>query len=77
MGWTELRERDTSRSEGSGKRIKQLLRDIKDNVMEFCDLSEDMERNDYGERNGYVEHDGEGYGERRGVRGTGPYGRRY
>lgn len=68
MAWTEIRERHSEM--GMGK-IKELLAETKENLETLCEMVEEMEGDDYGERGGYVNHGGDGgssVGMRRGYR---------
>ena len=68
MAWTEIRERHSEM--GMGK-IKELLAETKENLEMLCEMVEEMEGDDYGERGGYVNRRGDGgssVGMRRGYR---------
>ena len=68
MAWTEIRERHSEM--GMGK-IKELLAETKENLEMLCEIVEEMEGDDYGERGGYVNRRGDGgssVGMRRGYR---------
>lgn len=68
MAWTEIRERHSEM--GMGK-IRELLAETKENLEMLCEMVEEMEGDDYGERGGYVNRGGDGgssVGMRRGYR---------
>ena len=68
MAWTEIRERHSEM--GMGK-IRELLAETKENLEMLCEMVEEMEGDDYGERGGYVNRRGDGgssVGMRRGYR---------
>lgn len=68
MAWTEIRERHSEM--GMGK-VKELLAETKENLEMLCEMVEEMEGDDYGERGGYVNRRGDGgssVGMRRGYR---------
>ena len=68
MAWTEIRERHSEM--GMGK-VRELLAEIKENLEMLCEMVEEMEGDDYGERGGYVNRGGDGgssVGMRRGYR---------
>lgn len=68
MAWTEIRERHSEI--GMGK-VKELLAETKENLEMLCEMVEEMEGDDYGERGGYVNRRGDGgssVGMRRGYR---------
>ena len=68
MAWTEIRERHSEM--GMGK-VKELLAETKENLEMLCELVEEMEGDDYGERGGYVNRRGDvgsSVGMRRGYR---------
>lgn len=68
MAWTEIRERHSEM--GMGK-VRELLAEIKENLEMLCEIVEEMEGDDYGERGGYVNRGGDGgssVGMRRGYR---------
>lgn len=68
MAWTEIRERHSEM--GIGK-VKELLAETKENLEMLCEMVEEMEGDDYGERGGYVNRRGDGgssVGMRRGYR---------
>lgn len=68
MAWTEIRERHSEM--GMGK-VKELLAETKENLEMLCEMVEEMESDDYGERGGYVNRRGDGgssVGMRRGYR---------
>ena len=68
MAWTEIRERHSEM--GMGK-VKELLAETKENLEMLCEMVEEMEGDDYGERGGYVNRGGDGgasVGMRRGYR---------
>ena len=68
MAWTEIRERHSEM--GMGK-IRELLAETKENLEMLCEMVEEMESDDYGERGGYVNRGGDGgssVGMRRGYR---------
>ena len=68
MAWTEIRERHSEM--GMGK-VKELLAEAKENLEMLCEMVEEMEGDDYGERGGYVNRRGDGgssVGMRRGYR---------
>lgn len=68
MAWTEIRERHSEM--GMGK-VKEILAETKENLEMLCEMVEEMEGDDYGERGGYVNRRGDGgssVGMRRGYR---------
>lgn len=68
MAWTEIRERHSET--GMGK-VRELLAETKENLEMLCEMVEEMEGDDYGERGGYVNRGGDGgssVGMRRGYR---------
>lgn len=68
MAWTEIRERHSEM--GMGK-VRELLAETKENLELLCEMVEEMEGDDYGERGGYVNRRGDGgssVGMRRGYR---------
>ncbi|MDD7490456.1 MAG: hypothetical protein PUK22_04775 [Bacteroides sp.] len=68
MAWTEIRERHSEM--GMGK-VRELLAETKENLEMLCEIVEEMEGDDYGERGGYVNRRGDGgssVGMRRGYR---------
>lgn len=68
MAWTEIRERHSET--GMGK-VRELLAETKENLEMLCEMVEEMEGDDYGERGGYVNRRGDGgssVGMRRGYR---------
>ena len=68
MAWTEIRERHSEM--GMGK-VRELLAETKENLEMLCEMVEEMEGDDYGERGGYVNRGGDGgssVGMRRGYR---------
>ncbi len=68
MAWTEIRERHSEM--GMGK-VKELLAETKENLEILCEMVEEMEGDDYGQRGGYVNRGGDGgssVGMRRGYR---------
>lgn len=68
MAWTEIRERHSEM--GMGK-VRELLAETKENLEMLCEMVEEMEGDDYGERGGYVNRRGDGgssVGMRRGYR---------
>lgn len=68
MAWTEIRERHSEM--GMGK-VKELLAETKENLEVLCEMVEELEGDDYGERGGYVNRRGDGgssVGMRRGYR---------
>lgn len=68
MAWTEIRERHSEM--GMGK-VKELLAETKENLEMLCEIVEELEGDDYGERGGYVNRRGDGgssVGMRRGYR---------
>ena len=68
MAWTEIRERHSEM--GMGK-IRELLAETKENLEMLCEMVEEMEGDDYGERGGYVNRRSDGgssVGMRRGYR---------
>ena len=67
MAWTELRERNHSGS-GRENEMKHLLKEIKEGIMELCEMMEEPEygeRRSYGERGDAWRVEREEYGERR------------
>lgn len=68
MAWTEIRERHSET--GMGK-VRELLAETKENLEMLCEMVEEMEGDDYGERGGYVNRRGDSgssVGMRRGYR---------
>lgn len=68
MAWTEIRERHSEM--GMGK-VRELLAETKENLEMLCEMVEEMESDDYGERGSYVNRRGDGgssVGMRRGYR---------
>ena len=68
MAWAEIRERHSEM--GMGK-VRELLAETKENLEMLCEMVEEMEGDDYGERGGYVNRRGDGgssVGMRRGYR---------
>lgn len=61
MAWTEIRERHSEM--GMGK-VKELLAETKENLEMLCEMVEEMEGDDYGERGGQYGQRG-GYVNRR------------
>lgn len=58
MAWTEIRERHSEM--GMGK-IRELLAETKENLEMLCEMVEEMEGDDYGERGGqYGQSGGDG-----------------
>lgn len=58
MAWTEIKERH---SEMGMEKVKELLAETKENLEMLCEMVEEMEGGDYGERGGQYGQRG-GYG---------------
>ena len=57
MAWTEIRERHSEMEMG---KVKEILAETKENLEMLCEMVEEMEGDDYGERGGYVNRRGDG-----------------
>lgn len=64
MAWTMLRERG---SEDVSK-LMRLVKGTKEMLEEICDIVEEMDGGEYGERGSYGMRDGDSMGMRRGYR---------